>query len=595
MSKKFFIVLAVLTVLALALAACGGQPAAEPAQQQPTQPPAEQPTKAPAPTATEAQAAAGPGDPARGEALFNQDTIGSAPGCKTCHSLEPGQVIVGPSLAGMADDALEDAPSDPEGFLRETIVDPNAEIAGGFQPDIMYQNYGKELTEQQINDLVAFLMTLKGEGTETSEVQGDAVRGGQLYDKWWDVTGADEPAEVHPLWTGEAEGPGDTWRCKSCHGWLYTGEGDYPGLLDLRGADPDQILAALKGETNPDHDFSTVMDDQDLKDLSLFISQKVFDASEIVDADGKPVNGDAAAGETTFQVCAACHGPQGMAINFHHDEPEPPEYIPTIAHEDVGEFLNKAHWGQPGHPEMPAGDMLGFTTQDYANLLAYMQQFPVSSPLTEGGQMYDNWWKAAVVDAPQGEMPLWSQADMAAVKNEDESPAGAETWRCSTCHGWDYQGEFGFIGIWDAQNKSSEEIMAALTGQTNPDHDFSQFLDADRLDALVYFIQNGLVDKSQYVNADGSFNGDADHGQQMYSAVCTRCHGSDGMEINFHEGTDEPPEYVGTVAASEALEFFNKAGFGQPGEAMPAGLNFGWTWQDIADLAAYAQTLPTGE
>jgi hypothetical protein len=25
----------------------------------------------------------------------------------------------------------------------------------------MYQNYGKDLTEQQINDLIAYLMTLK--------------------------------------------------------------------------------------------------------------------------------------------------------------------------------------------------------------------------------------------------------------------------------------------------------------------------------------------------------------------------------------------------------------------------------------------------
>ncbi|RME07632.1 MAG: hypothetical protein D6803_03425, partial [Anaerolineae bacterium] len=222
-------------------------------------------------------------------------------------------------------------------------------------------------------------------------------------------------------------------------------------------------------------------------------------------------------------------------------------------------------------------------------------QFPTSSPLTEGGQMYDKWWKAAVVDEPQGDMPLWANADMNAAENEDEVPEGADTWRCSTCHGWSYQGEFGFAGVWDAQNKSADEIMAALTGQTNPDHDFSQFLDADRLNALVTFIQQGLVDKSQYINDDGSVNGDASHGEQMFAAVCTRCHGTDGTEINFHEGTDEPPEYVGTVASEEIWEFFNKASFGQPGEAMPAGLNMGWTWDDIADLAAYAQTLPTSK
>ncbi len=589
MSRKFFIVLALLAVFALALSACGGQKAAETAQPQPTNPPVEQPTKAPEPTSAPAAVV---GDAAAGEALFNQDTIGNAPGCKTCHSVEPNTVIVGPSLYGMADDAAEDNPDDPAAFLRETIVDPNADIAGGFQPNIMYQNYGKDLSEQQIADLIAYLLTLKGGEEGGMAPEGDAVRGGLLYDKWWDVTGADEPTEPHPLWKGEAESAADTWRCTACHGWFFTGEGDNPGILNLKGEDADEILPILKGSTNPDHDFSAVMEEQDLVDLALFISQKTFDASEIVTAEGKPVNGDAAAGETAFQVCAACHGPEGMAINFHHDEEEPPEYIPTIAQEDPGEFLSKAHWGQPGHPEMPAGDSLGFTTQDYANLLAYLQQFPTSSPLTEGGQMYDNWWKAAVVDEPQGEMPLWANADMSKAENEDEVPEGADTWRCSTCHGWDYQGEFGFPGIWEAQNKSADEIMAALTA---PDHDFSQYLDADRLSALVDFIQNGLVDKSQYINADDTVNGDAEHGQQMFSAVCTRCHGADGTEINFHEGTDEPPEYVGNVASAEIWEFFNKASFGQPGEAMPAGLNMGWTWQDIADLAAYAQTLPSGK
>ncbi|RME08668.1 MAG: sugar ABC transporter substrate-binding protein, partial [Anaerolineae bacterium] len=43
MSKKVFVLMAVLAVLALVLAACGGQ-----ATPEPTKAPAEQPTKAPA-------------------------------------------------------------------------------------------------------------------------------------------------------------------------------------------------------------------------------------------------------------------------------------------------------------------------------------------------------------------------------------------------------------------------------------------------------------------------------------------------------------------------------------------------------------------
>ena len=49
----------------------------------------------------------------------------------------------------------------PEEFLHESIVNPDADVAKGFSPGIMYPNYGKELSEQDIADLVAFLMTLK--------------------------------------------------------------------------------------------------------------------------------------------------------------------------------------------------------------------------------------------------------------------------------------------------------------------------------------------------------------------------------------------------------------------------------------------------
>ncbi len=101
---------------------------------------------------------------AAGKALFMQKTIGTDPGCITCHSLEPDKVIVGPSLAGIASDAAGDAKDagiSTEEMLRQMIVDPNAEIAGGFNPNIMPQDWGTQLSEAQLNNIIAFLMTLK--------------------------------------------------------------------------------------------------------------------------------------------------------------------------------------------------------------------------------------------------------------------------------------------------------------------------------------------------------------------------------------------------------------------------------------------------
>ncbi len=41
--------------------------------------------------------------------------------------------------------------------IRESIVDPNAEITPGYQPDVMPQDYGDSLTPEQLDALVGYL------------------------------------------------------------------------------------------------------------------------------------------------------------------------------------------------------------------------------------------------------------------------------------------------------------------------------------------------------------------------------------------------------------------------------------------------------
>lgn len=104
------------------------------------------------------------GNAENGETLFSQPTIGAnnAPGCITCHSLEPDVVIVGPSQAGLATRAETRVPGQTaEQYIRESIVNPNAHIVEGFTEGVMYQNYATDLTEEQIDDLVAYTLTLR--------------------------------------------------------------------------------------------------------------------------------------------------------------------------------------------------------------------------------------------------------------------------------------------------------------------------------------------------------------------------------------------------------------------------------------------------
>ncbi len=422
------------------------------------------------------------------------------------------------------------------------------------------------------------------------ELVGDSLRGGRLYDNWMEELGLDTPETLNPQWAKSSAGETSvekSYRCVQCHGWDYNGDHGFPGILADAGKAPNEILAILKGSMNAEHDYSAYMDDQALTDLALFVSDEVFDTDTVLS-----LTGDAANGETVFgDNCSDCHGPQGLAINFHPDSE--PEYPATIANEDPLELLGKLRFGQPGVPDMAVGLDIGLTDQEMADVIAFLKTMPEASPVTEGGRMYDNWVKALDVTAPERDMPLWATQDT-------NTRSGVDTWRCKECHGWDYKGAdgvyatgshaTGFPGIFDAASMSTEEIVAWLDGTNNADHDFSSFFTADDMARMAAFIQEGMVEKSTYINDDKTVSGDAAHGQELYNSVCRICHGEDGTAIDFADG--EEVEYVGTVAADNPWEFFNKASVGQPGEAMPAGLNLGWSLQDIADLLAFAQTLP---
>jgi hypothetical protein len=105
-------------------------------------------------------------DPQRGEELFKMSVIGpnSAPGCITCHSLEEGVTIVGPSMANVASRANSRIPEiSSKEYLRESIIEPNAYIVDGFPEGVMYPRYANDLSENEVSNLVAFLLTLKTE------------------------------------------------------------------------------------------------------------------------------------------------------------------------------------------------------------------------------------------------------------------------------------------------------------------------------------------------------------------------------------------------------------------------------------------------
>jgi cytochrome c oxidase subunit 2 len=86
----------------------------------------------------------------QGKELFAQN-------CGSCHVLADAgtQGQVGPNL----DNVLKGKSAD---FIRESIVDPDAEIAQGFQPGVMPKNFEQLFTPQQLDGLVEYLAQASG-------------------------------------------------------------------------------------------------------------------------------------------------------------------------------------------------------------------------------------------------------------------------------------------------------------------------------------------------------------------------------------------------------------------------------------------------
>lgn len=128
----------VLTVLALALASssaliagCSGS-AGHAASGQPSSTPIEE----------------------QGARLFSQH-------CSSCHATTPGTVIVGPSLAGIAQRAGERVEGlDTRSYLETSIRSPDAYLVDGFA-NLMPPSLGDSLTQDEVDALIAFLLTLE--------------------------------------------------------------------------------------------------------------------------------------------------------------------------------------------------------------------------------------------------------------------------------------------------------------------------------------------------------------------------------------------------------------------------------------------------
>lgn len=214
-----------------------------------------------------------------------------------------------------------------------------------------------------------------------AEMESAIARGGQLYDKWFAVNGADEPKKSHPTYPADkkyASKPGANWRCKECHGWDYMGKDGayasgkhYSGIAGVRasaGKGAKTIAAALRDET---HGYTDAMlSAEDVRDLSLFVNQGQVDMDRYIDRATKKAKGDVAKGEVYYNtLCAQCHGKDGRMV-------EDMKPMGLLATGNPWENLHKILNGQPAE-QMPA--LRALDIQIAVDILAYTQGLPTSN------------------------------------------------------------------------------------------------------------------------------------------------------------------------------------------------------------------------
>ena len=174
---------------------------------------------------------------------------------------------------------------------------------------------------------------------------------------------------------------------------------------------------------------------------------------------------------------------------------------------------------------------------------------------------------------------------------------GAVTWRCKSCHGWDYKGADGkygkgsyFTGIKGVTHMQAVDpagIVAIIRDKT---HQYTDKMISDEMaNRIGLFIARGLHDTDAYIDRKtGKVSGSAARGARIFQNICASCHGFQGTKLDW--GDEDGHAYVGTEANANPWEVLHKIRNGHPGHEMVAMRSFPL---DVAvDILAYTKTLP---
>ena len=166
--------------------------------------------------------------------------------------------------------------------------------------------------------------------------------------------------------------------------------------------------------------------------------------------------------------------------------------------------------------------------------------------------------------------------------------SAADSWRCVTCHGWDYRGaDFGgkrFPGIRLLEHAEPERVTERLR---DPAHPFpAEALSDTAVEVLALFVTSGQYERADVIDDKGRALGNPEFGRDIFEGACISCHQLDGRM--FLRG-EKAHASLGSIARERPAQALHRILNGVPGAEM-LSLRF-LSEVEIADLLAYLQTL----
>ena len=272
--------------------------------------------------------------------------------CSTCHGSDGAKIRTILPLGKIANDNPWEA------FHNMLNGHPNAEM-----PSL------RLLGMEVLVNILTYIQTFPSE-----YLQASIVRGGRLYDSWFDEIDVKPSVGKHAYYPAKsyyALKHSSTWRCRECHGWDYKGkDGAYgkgkhfTGVMGIgKSAKYDQeTIVNLLG--NPPHNYRNLLNTRDIMDLANFVRKGQIDMDEYIDPKTRKSRGvgkNSAAIYNTY--CLHCHNADGKGVGDS---------------KSLGDLAKKNPWKalhniMNGHPNETMPPLRVIEKQVIMDMLAYIQ------------------------------------------------------------------------------------------------------------------------------------------------------------------------------------------------------------------------------